>query len=74
MDSVESAIKRASGRDAANLFKVLATLRTDVDVGVVDDWEWRGPEREFAQWAERFGTPGLMPRAEQLAEKRGTKR
>jgi 5'-3' exonuclease len=64
----------AAARDAANLFKVLATLRTDVDVGVVDDWEWRGPEPEFAQWAERFGTPGLMPRAEQLAEKRGANR
>ena len=25
------------------LFKVLATLRTDADVGTVDDWEWTGP-------------------------------
>jgi 5'-3' exonuclease len=64
----------ATAREAANLFKVLATLRTDAEVGTVDDWEWRGPEPEFAQWAERFGTPGLMPRAEQLAEKRGAGR
>ena len=31
-----------TARDAAELFLDLATLRTNGDVGVVDDWEWRG--------------------------------
>ena len=33
------------GRDVADRFKELATLRTDADVGTVDDWEWTGPVR-----------------------------
>ena len=39
----------ATARDAAMLFLDLATLRTNGDVGVVDDWEWRGPEPELAE-------------------------
>ena len=39
---------RATRRE---LFLDLATLRTDADVGVVDDWEWRGAEPELAAWA-----------------------
>ena len=35
-----------AGRKVAELFKDLATLRTDADVGTVDDWEWRGPAPE----------------------------
>jgi 5'-3' exonuclease len=61
----------ASARDAANLFLDLATLRVDADVGVVDDWQWRGPSPEFARWAERLGSPGLVPRASKLAKQRG---
>jgi 5'-3' exonuclease len=61
----------AAGRDVAARFKVLATLRTDAVVGTVDDWEWRGPTAEFAQWCERFGSPRLATRAEKLAQKRG---
>ena len=33
----------AGAREAAELFLDLATLRTDADVGTVDDWQWRGP-------------------------------
>ena len=60
----------AAARDAAMLFLDLATLRTNGDVGVVDDWEWRGPEPELAEWAERLGAENSSRRASRLAEKR----
>ena len=55
----------AAGRDVADRFKVLATLRTDADVGTVDDWEWTGPTPEFAAWCERFGAPRLAARVDE---------
>jgi 5'-3' exonuclease len=61
----------ATGRDVADRFKVLATLRTDADVGVVDDWQWVGPTDELDAWCERFGAPRLATRARALATKRG---
>ena len=64
----------ATGRDVADRFKVLATLRTDADVGRVDDWEWTGPTPEFAAWCERFGSPRLAARVEKLAQKRSSSR
>jgi 5'-3' exonuclease len=60
----------ATGRKAAELFLDLATLRTDADVGVVDDWEWRGAEPELAAWATRLGAQNLVARAERLAQRR----
>jgi 5'-3' exonuclease len=57
----------AEGRADAQLFKVLATLRTDADVGAVDDWEWRGPTPQFGAWAERLGQPSLAKKAAALA-------
>jgi 5'-3' exonuclease len=60
----------AGAREAADLFLDLATLRTDADVGTVDDWEWRGHTPELAAWAERLGADNLVPRAERLAAKR----
>jgi 5'-3' exonuclease len=60
----------AAGRKVAELFKDLATLRTDADVGTVDDWEWRGPTPDFRQWCTRFGWPRLVTRAEKLAATR----
>jgi 5'-3' exonuclease len=59
-----------AGRDVAARFKVLATLRTDVPVGVVDDWEWRGPHAELRDWCERFGSPRIAQRAAALAAQR----
>ena len=61
----------AGAREAAELFLDLATLRTDADVGVVDDWEWRGADA-------RARAVGDAPRcrrtssraAERLAKKR----
>ena len=43
--SIGSRRRSRQGASVADLFKVLATLRTDADVGTVDDWEWRGPTR-----------------------------
>jgi 5'-3' exonuclease len=57
-------------RADAELFKILATLRTDSAVGSVDDWCWRGPTPEFAGWAERLGQPALLKRANALAARR----
>jgi 5'-3' exonuclease len=59
-----------AGRRVADLFKVLATLRDDVPVGTVDEWEWRGPRDDFAAWADRFGMPNLVVRTNRLLKVR----
>jgi hypothetical protein len=60
----------AAKRDLANLFRDLATLRTDAPVGAVDDWRWQGPTPALPEWAERLGAPGIIKRARRLAERR----
>lgn len=60
----------AAGREVAELFKVLATLRTDADVGTVDDWQWTGPNDELGHWCDRLGSPRLLNRARALANTR----
>jgi 5'-3' exonuclease len=60
----------ATGRKVADRFKDLATLRTDADVGEVDDWQWRGPTPDAAVWSERFGSPRLAEKAAKLAARR----
>jgi 5'-3' exonuclease len=60
----------AGAREAAELFLDLATLRTNADVGAVDDWEWRGKTPELGAWAKRLGAENLVVRAERLATKR----
>jgi 5'-3' exonuclease len=60
----------AGARPAAELFLDLATLRTDHDVGAVDDWEWRGAEPELAPLAARLGADTFVPRCLRLAERR----
>lgn len=60
-----------AGRAVAARFKVLATLRIDAPVGVVDDWEWKGPKPELDAWSARFGSPRIAERAAKLATKRG---
>ena len=52
----------------ALLFRLIATVVTDIDVGVVDDWRWRGPTREFAEFASAIGAPQLHERALRLVE------
>lgn len=56
--------------DEALLFRRLATIVTDVPVGVVDDWEWRGPTSQFAAVVARLGAPELGERAAGLASRR----
>lgn len=60
----------ADQRPLAELFRLLATLRTDAAVGTLDDWHWVGPTDQFDAWATRLGAPGLARRAERLAESR----
>ncbi len=63
------AVTLQTGRKVAELFKDLATLRTDADVGTVDDWQWRGPTPDFARWCDRFGWPKLAARAQKAARR-----
>ena len=56
----------AERRDDAMLFRTLATLVTDVEVGSVDDWKWDGPMDEFSAICERIGAQHLLARVERL--------
>jgi len=56
--------------DNALLFRQIATVITDIDVGGVDDWRWRGPTAEFESFASDLGAPQLADRAVHLAENR----
>jgi 5'-3' exonuclease len=60
-----------AGREVVACFKVLATLRTDADVGTVDNWQWTGPNDTFGEWCERLDSPRLLVRARALAKTRG---
>jgi 5'-3' exonuclease len=53
-------------RELAMLFRTLATLRTDVPVGAVDDLRWQGPAPEFERVAQQLGMPGLWDRARRI--------
>jgi 5'-3' exonuclease len=53
--------------DDALLFRRIATVVTDIDVGMVDDWRWQGPTPEFKAFAVDLGAPQLFDRAERLA-------
>ncbi len=54
-------------RELAILFRTLATLRTDVPVGTVDDLQWGGPTPEFERVAQQLGVPGLWDRARRIS-------
>ncbi|MGZ4702204.1 MAG: 5'-3' exonuclease [Ilumatobacteraceae bacterium] len=56
--------------ELALLFRRIATIETDVEVGRVDDWRWPGPSDDFAALAARIGAPHLAERAKRLAELR----
>lgn len=53
--------------DDAILFRTIATVDTDLDVGAVDDWRWTGPTPELESLAEQIGAPGLWDHAHSLA-------
>ena len=61
-----SATLQAQFADAV-LFRRIATIETDVEVGTVDEWRWTGPTIGFAAVAEELGAPGLADLADRLA-------
>ena len=60
----------AEQRPLAERFRVLATLRTDADVGTPAGWRWTGPTAEIAGWATRLGASSLLARVDRLAQAR----
>lgn len=50
--------------ELALLFRRIATCDLEVDVGTVDDWEWKGPRPAFAALCTELGAPMLARRAE----------
>jgi len=48
------------------LFRTLATVVTNVDVGSVDDWQWSGAAPGFSTLCDRIGAPHLVARVERL--------
>ena len=55
--------------ELALLFRRIATVETDAEVGVVDDWEWTGPTSDLSAVAQEIGDERLVARAEHLAER-----
>ena len=55
-------------RPMAELFKQVATVVTDVSddvpLGVVDDWEWRGPTKDLGAIAKQLNMTDLLERTE----------
>jgi len=51
----------------ALLFRSIATVAVDVEVGTVDDWKWTGPGPDFREVAAKIGFPDLADRADRLA-------
>lgn len=62
-----SATLQAQFADAL-LFRTIATVVTDIDVGTVDSWRWSGPTPDFVTVAAELGAPRLAAYAERLAE------
>jgi len=61
----------AQGREAAELFLDLATLRIDPSLlGSVAELEWRGPTDAFPVLATRMGVPQMADRARAIAAHR----
>ncbi len=56
--------------ELALLFKRLAILVTDVDVGAVGDWRWSGPTPELEGWCERLDAGDVLRKAKALAANR----
>ncbi|HUR11891.1 MAG TPA: 5'-3' exonuclease H3TH domain-containing protein [Flavitalea sp.] len=60
----------AGQHEKALLFKRLATLRTDANLFTsIDELRWCGPTSTFAELTTKIGEPGLLTRANALAEK-----
>jgi len=72
--TVRSAAKLAATlaehHDEALLFRRIATIVDDVEVGTPDDWHWTGPTHGFAAWAERLDAPDVARKLQALAATR----
>jgi 5'-3' exonuclease len=54
-----SATLQAQLADAL-LFREIATVVTDIDVGTVDEWRWTGPTEGFGAIADEIDAPDLV--------------
>jgi 5'-3' exonuclease len=65
------ASRLAANFELALLFRRIATLNLDCEVGTVDDWRWRGPTEAFeALCTTVLDSPDLPRRAAALAARR----
>lgn len=65
IEAMPPAVLDGEAREAALLFKRLATLVADEPLFAdVDELRWRGPTPGFSAWAERIGEPRLSERAQ----------
>ena len=55
-----------TNRTEAQLFKTIATLVQDVEVGEISDWKWNGSTEHFAAVAQKLGAPQLVERLRRL--------
>jgi 5'-3' exonuclease len=71
--SVRSAARLAATlaqqRSDAYLFRTIATLQTDADVGTVDDWRWSGPTPQLGHYAQLLDAPDLLRSAQALTNR-----
>ena len=56
--------------DDAMLFRTLATLRTDVEVGAPADWRWSGPREGFEEACALIDAPDVVRKVTALAAAR----
>lgn len=59
----------AANFELALLFRRIATIERDVEVGAVDDWEWHGPTADFAPMCQTMDAPALAGRANAIAKR-----
>jgi 5'-3' exonuclease len=59
--------------ELALLFRRIATVELDVEVGTVNDWCWTGPTPRFGALTHRLGGPELAARAERAASRAATR-
>ena len=59
----------AERMEEALLFRDLATLRTDAEVGTIEAMRWRGPTPALGEICERLNADTLLRRYEAIAER-----
>jgi 5'-3' exonuclease len=56
--------------EQALLFRRIATLETDLAVGLPEEWEWTGPTAALEAYCERIDASDVLARARSLASNR----